>query len=71
MKWVAELHNDMLRAGVIRDYAVFGAVAQMRYAEAVATFDAGAVSDDGVSELADRYGLAKEWRSFKERFDER
>lgn len=30
----------MRAAGVIEDYALFGAVAQMRYTEAVATFDA-------------------------------
>ena len=40
MKQVAELLNEMLRARVIQDYAVFGAVAQMRYTEAVATLDA-------------------------------
>jgi len=34
------LLNDMVAAGVIDDYAVFGAVAQMRYTEAVATLDA-------------------------------
>jgi len=31
--------GDMLRAGVIRDYAVFGAAAQIRYTEPVATLD--------------------------------
>ena len=40
MKEVAKLLNDMLDAGVISDYAVFGAIAQMRYTEAVSTFDA-------------------------------
>ncbi len=40
MKKVAELLNKMLEAGVISDYALFGAVAQMRYTEAVATMDA-------------------------------
>ena len=30
----------MAEAGVIRDYALFGATAQMRYTEPVATFDA-------------------------------
>lgn len=30
----------MQQAGVIRDYALFGATAQMRYTEPVATFDA-------------------------------
>ena len=40
MKELAELLNEMQRAGVIRNYALFGAVAQMRYTEAVATLDA-------------------------------
>jgi len=34
------LLNEMQRAGVIRNYALFGAVAQMRYTEPVATLDA-------------------------------
>lgn len=37
---MAKLLDDMREAGVITDYAVFGAVAQMRYTEAVATLDA-------------------------------
>ena len=40
MKKVAELLNAMRAAGVISDYALFGAAAQMRYTEAVATLDA-------------------------------
>jgi hypothetical protein len=40
MDEVARLLNEMVRAGIITDYAVFGAVAQMRYTEAVATLDA-------------------------------
>ncbi len=40
MDQVARLLNDMVAAGVITDYAVFGAVAQMRYTEAVVTLDA-------------------------------
>lgn len=40
MKELARLLNDMCGAGVIADYALFGAVAQMRYAEPVATLDA-------------------------------
>ncbi len=40
MKDVAELLNDLVAANVISNYAVFGAVAQMRYTEAVATLDA-------------------------------
>lgn len=40
MEKVARLLNDMVDAGVIKNYAVFGAVAQMRYTEAVLTLDA-------------------------------
>lgn len=40
MDEVAELLNRMVKGGVILDYAVFGAVAQMRYTEAVTTLDA-------------------------------
>ncbi len=40
MKEVAELLEAMKAAGVICDYAVFGAIAQMRYTEPVATLDA-------------------------------
>lgn len=37
---VALLLNVMRDAGVVSDYALFGAAAQMRYTEAVATVDA-------------------------------
>ncbi len=40
MKEVAELPNAMRDAGVITEYALFGAIAQMRYTEPVATLDA-------------------------------
>ncbi len=40
MKEVAELLEAMKADGVICDYAVFGAIAQMRYTEPVATLDA-------------------------------
>lgn len=40
VKAVAILLNRMRAAGVITDYALFGAAAQMRYTEAVATLDA-------------------------------
>ena len=40
MDRVARLLNDMTESGVIAGYAGFGAVAQMRYTEAVATLDA-------------------------------
>ena len=40
MDKVAVLLNEMVEQGIISDYAVFGAVAQMRYTEAVVTLDA-------------------------------
>jgi hypothetical protein len=40
MKEVAHLLNSMRSAGVISQYALFGAIAQMRYTEPVATLDA-------------------------------
>ena len=40
MKDVAQLLNEMRAAGVITGYALFGATAQMRYTEPVATLDA-------------------------------
>lgn len=40
MKEIARLLNDMIEAGVITDYALFGALAQIRYTEPVATIDA-------------------------------
>lgn len=39
MKAVARLLNEMTAEGILTDYAVFGAVAQMRYTEAVVTMD--------------------------------
>jgi len=40
VKELAQLLNEKQRVGVIRNYALFGAVAQMRYTEPVATLDA-------------------------------
>jgi len=40
VKELAQLLNEMQRVGVIRSYALFGATAQMRYTEPVATLDA-------------------------------
>ncbi len=45
MREVAVLLQEMLSAGVITNYAVFGAVAQMRYTEAVPTEDADVLID--------------------------
>jgi hypothetical protein len=53
MKDVAQLLNNLKADGVISDYAVFGAVAQMRYTEAVATMDA-----DVLVALPEESGLA-------------
>lgn len=39
MRELAQLLDEMLRGGVIHDYAVFGAAAQIRYTEPVATLD--------------------------------
>lgn len=39
MEEVARLLNELCAAGVITDYALFGATAQMRYTEPVATLD--------------------------------
>jgi len=40
VKAVAQLLNEMCSSGVIQNYALFGAAAQMRYTEPVATLDA-------------------------------
>lgn len=40
MKELVHLLNEMRATGVVRSYALFGALAQMRYTEAVATLDA-------------------------------
>jgi hypothetical protein len=45
VKALAGLLNEMRSAGVIRDYALFGATAQMRYTEPVATLDADVLVD--------------------------
>lgn len=52
MEIVAKLLSEMIDAGIISAYAVFGAVAQMRYTDAVATFDA-----DVLVALPDTTGL--------------
>jgi len=40
VKDVARLLNDLKESGIVSDYALFGATAQMRYTEPVATLDA-------------------------------
>jgi hypothetical protein len=39
MKEITSLLNEMRDNGVIQNYAILGAVAQMRYTEAVVTMD--------------------------------
>ena len=64
MKQVAQLLSDMLACGVIHNYALFGAMAQMRYTEAVATLDADVLvavpSADRMDVRAGIYGFCKE-----------
>ncbi len=63
MDEVARLLNEMVQAGIITQYAVFGAVAQMRYTEAVATLDADilvAVPDETALDiLSPIYGFCR------------
>lgn len=40
MRAVVQLLNDMKASGLVKDYALFGAMAQMRYTEPIATLDA-------------------------------
>jgi hypothetical protein len=64
MEDVAILLNDMVDSGVISDYAVFGAVAQMRYTEAVATLDADILvsvpGDGGLDILSPIYAFCQD-----------
>jgi hypothetical protein len=63
MKAVADLLNAMIDAGVIDTYALFGATAQMRYTEAVATLDADVLvvlrSEQGLDLLAPIYEFCR------------
>lgn len=64
VKEVAELLNGMREAGVIRDYALFGAAAQMRYTEAIATLDADVLvattTADGLDPLRTIYDYCRD-----------
>ena len=63
MRELIELIDEMLKAGILENYAVFGAVAQMRYAEAVVTMDADilvGVSDTSIAVLRPIYAFCKE-----------
>ena len=59
MRDVARFLNEMRASGIILDYALFGAVAQMRYTEPVATLDADVLvavpAPDRVNVLAPIY----------------
>ena len=71
MKALAQLLNEMQQTGVIQNYALFGATAQMRYTEPVATLDADvlvAVDATSIANLAARHDLAAAWQRFEERF---
>jgi hypothetical protein len=61
VKELAQLLNEMQQAGVIRNYALFGAVAQMRYTEPVATLDAHVLvavpAADRIDALSGIYGF--------------
>lgn len=64
MNKVAVLLNEMVEQGIIADYAVFGAVAQMRYTEAVVTLDAdilvAAAEPDKLDVLSPIYAFCRE-----------
>src|SRR5262249_39385221 len=69
MKILAQLLNEMRRAGVIRNYALFGAAAQMRYTEPVATLDADVLvaiqSGERIDALRDIYAFCADrgWKA--------
>jgi len=56
VKDVAILLNGMREAGVIRNYALFGAMAQVRYTEPVSTFDVDFLVDLPDPERMDALG---------------
>jgi hypothetical protein len=63
MKAVADLLKAMIEAGVIETYAIFGAIAQMRYTKPVATLDAEVLvvlsNDQGVDLVAPIYEFCR------------
>jgi len=75
MRELAQLLNDMRTAGVIENYALFGAMAQMRYTEAVATLDADVLVSvaspermdvlAGIYEFCSRRGLPAEGEAIR------
>ena len=64
MKKIVKLLNEMCDKGIINTYAVFGAVAQMRYTEAVVTLDLDILVDlpdtDSLAILSPIYQFCKE-----------
>ncbi|MDD2236884.1 MAG: hypothetical protein PHG65_06730, partial [Kiritimatiellae bacterium] len=64
MKELIQLIDEMMDAQVITNYAVFGAVAQMRYTEAVVTLDADILiaieDDDRIAVLGPIYEFCKQ-----------
>lgn len=65
MKELARLLNDMRAEGVIANYALFGAAAQMRYTEPVATLDADVLVAIPSGERLDLLGPIYEFCSRK------
>lgn len=69
MRELIELIDEMLHDGILRNYAIFGALAQMRYTEAVVTMDADilvGVEDDSLAVLSPIYAFCKERGYFPE-----
>ena len=64
MKEVIQLVNGMQAAGVIENYAIFGAIAQMRYTEPVVTLDVDVLvsvpSPERMDSLAGIYAYCRE-----------
>ena len=64
MKDIVKLLNEMCDGGIINTYAIFGAVAQMRYTEAVVTLDldilVGLPENDSLAILSPIYKFCKE-----------
>ena len=58
---MAQLLNDLQSSGLVQGYALFGAMAQMRYTEAVATLDADVLvavaQPDRLDALGDIYAF--------------
>lgn len=63
MNEIAQLVEQMISAGVIKGYAVFGAVAQMRYTEPVPTLDVDILVEvsapDRLDVLSDIYAFCR------------